>query len=110
MAKLFANKKKELKEVELSFETVYLKEISFRHIPALENVDNPSTDAVKKLTLFAGVIKEVLVDKDGNKWEDLQEMTPEEMGDMFSIDDFTKLIEAMLPRPVADEDEPAGKK
>ena len=108
MAKLFANKKTELTEVKLSFETVYLKEVSFKHVPALEKASDPATDEINRIVQFAKVIKEILVDKDGNPYEDLKDMTPNEMGDMFSIKDFGKLIEAAMPPP-ADGDEPAGK-
>ena len=108
MAKLFANKKHELKKIELSFETVYLKEVSFRHVPMLEKVSDPNINAMEKVILFTQILKEVLVDKDGNEYEDFKDMTAEEAGDMFSIEDFGTLIQAMLPAP-ADGDEPAGK-
>ena len=108
MAKLFANKKMELKEVKLSFETVWIKEVSFRHMSMLDKLGDPNIKDIEKAVFFAQIIKDVLVDKDGNEYEDLKDMTPEEMGDMFSIEDFATLINAMLPPP-KDGDAPAGK-
>ena len=108
MAKLFANKKTELKEVKLSFETVWMKEVSFKHVPMLEKLSDPSIDEIKKIVFFTQIMREVLVDKDGNKYEDLEAMTAEEVGDMFSIEDFGILIQAMMP-PVKDGDDSAGK-
>lgn len=97
--KLFTNKP-QCTEVELSAGKVCVKPLMLKDLHHLEAATDPELNPIVKMTKMASVIKEVLVDTDGNPFEDLQDMTPDELSASMTVEDFTLIMETLTPPPV----------
>ena len=100
--KLFTNKP-QCKEVELSIGTVCLKPLLLKHAKMFENITDVEGNAAEQHTMLTILLKELLCDVDGNDFEDLATMSPDEVKENFTLNDFATLIQAMSPNIPEDE-------
>lgn len=86
------------KKVELSVGSAYLKPLSMNFLSLADKLSNPETPQSELIVAFSMLLKASLVDEYGKTFEDVEAATPEELGNMFSIEDFTILIKAIAPK------------
>ena len=98
MANLFT-KTPQNKHVELSIGTAFLKPLPMKLLPFAQKLGNQDTPTTEQTIAFSMILKEVLVDNAGNRFEDVETMTPEEISDSFSLEDFTTILQAIMPEP-----------
>ena len=98
MAILFQNKP-ENKRVDLSVGTAYLKPLPMSLLPFASKLGGEDVKPKDQEIAFAMILKEVMVDEHDMPFDDLQDMTAEDIGRAFTLDDFTKVIGVLMPAP-----------
>ena len=96
MSNLFT-KKPQNKKVELSIGTAFLKPLPMNLLPLAQKLGDPDTTSTEQSVAFAMILKEVLVDTYGERYSDVEAMTPEEIGSAFSLEDFTAILQSVMP-------------
>ena len=94
--KLFTNKPVN-KKIETTLGTVWMKPLLVKHAKMFDTITNESGNAAEQHTMLAMLLKELLCDIAGEPFEDLVEMTPEEIKETLTVQDFATIVQAMAP-------------
>ena len=96
MSNLFGNKPS-CKVIELSIGDVCLHPLMVKHAKMFESITNDNGNAAEQHTMLAMLLKELVTDTDGNKFEDLNKMSADDIKEHLTMQDFATLIQAMAP-------------
>ena len=96
MANLF-NKKPVCKTIHLSIGEVCLKPLMVKHAKMFESITDDNGNAAQQHTMLTMLLKDLVVDKDGNMFEDLTKMSADDIKEHLTMQDFATLIQAMAP-------------
>ena len=94
--KLFTSKPVN-KKIETTLGPVWMKPLLVKHAKMFDTITNENGNAAEQHTMLAMLLKELLCDKDGNPFEDLVEMSPEEIKETLTVQDFATIVQAMAP-------------
>ena len=103
MANLFKNKIAN-KKIELEVGTVYAKPLPVSMMGWAQKLVGDSDNPAQQAVAFSMIAKAILVDENGNKLDDVEAMDPQELAGAFSVEDFTKLITEVMPKPQEGDD------
>ena len=96
MANLFT-KKPQLKHIELSIGDAYLKPLPMTLLSHASKLADQDVSAEQQAVSFSMILKAVLVDANGNEFDDLKDLTPDQVATAFSLEDFTAILTAIMP-------------
>ena len=94
--KLFTSKPV-TKKVETTLGPVWIKPLLVKHAKMFDSITSDNGNAAEQHTMLAMLLKELLCDKDGNPFEDLVEMSPDEIKETLTVQDFATIVQAMAP-------------
>ena len=103
-------KKVELKELHLDVfeEPVYFKPLKMSMLNWADKLAQKDLPPIEQAVAMAKIIQGVMVDKDGNSFDNIKEMTADEIVELFSVEDFTKIIEIVMPAPKKEGEDGLG--
>lgn len=98
MANLFT-KKLNNKKVETSVGDFYVKPLPMSMLGWANKLSDLNTAPAEQAVAFAMVLKAVAVDADGNKLDDIEAMSANELAEAFPAEDLLSIVEAIMPAP-----------
>lgn len=84
-----------LTEVKLQNGNAYIKTLPFTMFSDFTDILSGKLEGSEQVKLYARIIQSVLVDEDGNHFEDVTEASVTELESMFSIQDFGVILNAI---------------
>lgn len=92
-------KKPSLTEIKLTIsdDPLYLKPLPMKLLSFADKISDKDVPKAEQNIAFAMIIKTVLCDKDGNKFSNIDDMSADDLTEIFSLEDFTSIFEVIMP-------------
>ena len=92
------------KLIELSVGPVYAEPLPVSMMGWAQKLVGDSDNPTEQAVAFAMIAKAILVDENGDKLDDVEAMSSQDLAAAFSVEDFTKLITEIMPKPKEGDD------
>ena len=74
-----------------------MKPLLVKHAKMFDSITSENGNAAEQHTMLAMLLKELLCDSKGEPFEDLVEMSPDEIKETLTVQDFATIVQAMAP-------------